>query len=494
MKKYETPSVFPDRIDPLIFFQDIDIPHREVYNTLKQLLSEGRYSDAMEYINSQEDVDGYYADLYKLLQQRIYNLQYGLKMADTQIIYDTVVPSKDYPYIHNGVVWFNYDITTGKSSPSSQDSLVNELIKDNMEMRCITSVTENANGEKQYNAVVPSNHVCFEDIYLDEEISMKEAFEEFVESDPIWSTSRVYGCDEDIVKIYIADNKPKRDIVTLDGLKIVTKSGETLQTKVYDDANFEPPKYYLGYKDEYSTYPLHTIDDKSIRIFPYENLPNLFFVYDENGKLLARYLYSKKKPSIKSDPSPIPKNNKNYKHIKFRIMTNLPTLLWHRLSFVTEAEDALTDKGVVIEDYFSGYLDYIATNVPKMLTAAPVLGIEADSVTDMVNGYRTKIADMIDTIGTLTGETDYLEGVTTPKGIALYIINAMYQPIIDAVGRLAERHGKTMSDNTMRSALRVLKSFLPSDVQMYVRDELGNSYMLTTKSGERLLFKGVNRE
>lgn len=68
-------SFYPDKIDPLIFFQDVGLDNIEIMNTYNDLISKGKYSEANEYINSQENICGYFADFLNAIENRIYNLQ-----------------------------------------------------------------------------------------------------------------------------------------------------------------------------------------------------------------------------------------------------------------------------------------------------------------------------------------------------------------------------------------------------------------------------------
>lgn len=68
-------SFYPDKIDPLIFFQDISLDNVEIMNAYDNLIKQGKYSEASEYINSQSSICGYFADFLNAIENRIYNLQ-----------------------------------------------------------------------------------------------------------------------------------------------------------------------------------------------------------------------------------------------------------------------------------------------------------------------------------------------------------------------------------------------------------------------------------
>ena len=69
-------SFYPDGIDPLIFFQDVNLEKLEIMNTYDNLIKQGKYSEANEYINGQEGIYGYFADFLNAIENRIYNLQW----------------------------------------------------------------------------------------------------------------------------------------------------------------------------------------------------------------------------------------------------------------------------------------------------------------------------------------------------------------------------------------------------------------------------------
>lgn len=74
MKKY-TDSKYPKQVDDLVFFQDVSIDNKPVMDHFQNLYSNKRYSQARDYINSQADIDGYFAGLYMMLEDRTYKLQ-----------------------------------------------------------------------------------------------------------------------------------------------------------------------------------------------------------------------------------------------------------------------------------------------------------------------------------------------------------------------------------------------------------------------------------
>lgn len=68
-------SYFPNKIDEMIFFQDNDLEKVEVMKHYNELVAQGSYSEANDYISQQEGVYGFFADFFNLIENRIYNTQ-----------------------------------------------------------------------------------------------------------------------------------------------------------------------------------------------------------------------------------------------------------------------------------------------------------------------------------------------------------------------------------------------------------------------------------
>lgn len=494
MKKYENYSSFPEAVDPLIFFQDIDIPHKAAYDTFRQMISNGQYSAALEYINSQDDVDGYFADLYNLLEERILNLQYHLKCMDNRIIYTNFTPGANYPYLHANVIWLNYNISTGQTAYDSQDALVNEIIKENMEIRSVDNVSVSGT-TKSVHALVPSMTVCFEDIFLDKTTSMKEHLYQHKLNDVVWYAFKQYTHNEDIIQIIVTDEEPK-------GAEY-----------------YAPPTSILSTKVNGTTKALVTMRNQKLKIVSEEPKVSKVIIYNTFGEKVASYSYPREESaecndfilgyrsdngldaiqtkdnkyiSINtSDISIVPASRTDYIHAKFRIMANLPTLLWHRLSFVTDESDAIVDEGTTVKVYLDRFLDHVEMNVKSIVSAYKSLGVvnNVTNISEATSDYTLKKKNIVDTIEEVTEDTGHLNTDSSPTAIATYILNKMYTPVIDAVRRAAVRRGVSMSNvNTLDNAIKTLKQFLIRYLK--VKDSSGNSYVLTTKSGQVIRLKG----
>lgn len=68
-------SIYPDGVDPMLFFQDNNLGKIEIINEYENLISQGKYDEANTYINQQEGIYGYFADFFNALENRIYNTQ-----------------------------------------------------------------------------------------------------------------------------------------------------------------------------------------------------------------------------------------------------------------------------------------------------------------------------------------------------------------------------------------------------------------------------------
>lgn len=103
-----TQSYFPDGIDPMIFFQDNDLGKIEIINNYNKLIESGKYSEANEYIKSQDNVYGYFDDFLNALENRIYNLQkYLLTKNPIKKQYVCFDPTEEQtePDIEEGMLW-----------------------------------------------------------------------------------------------------------------------------------------------------------------------------------------------------------------------------------------------------------------------------------------------------------------------------------------------------------------------------------------------------
>lgn len=70
-----TRSVYPDGIDPMMFFQDNNLEKLELISIYDSLISEARYEEANSFLSQQEGIYGFFADYLNAIENRIYSLQ-----------------------------------------------------------------------------------------------------------------------------------------------------------------------------------------------------------------------------------------------------------------------------------------------------------------------------------------------------------------------------------------------------------------------------------
>lgn len=83
-------SYYPSKIDEMTFFQDNDLEKVEIMNHYNELIFQGKYTEASDYISQQENIYGFFADYFNLIENRIYNTQEYLLNK----------PPKKQPFIH----------------------------------------------------------------------------------------------------------------------------------------------------------------------------------------------------------------------------------------------------------------------------------------------------------------------------------------------------------------------------------------------------------
>lgn len=96
-------SYYPNKIDEMIFFQDNNLENIEIINYYNGLISQGKFSDASNYIRHQEGIYGFFADFFNLLENRIYNTQEYLltKQKKNQF----VISEEEPDTVNNDTIW-----------------------------------------------------------------------------------------------------------------------------------------------------------------------------------------------------------------------------------------------------------------------------------------------------------------------------------------------------------------------------------------------------
>lgn len=67
-------TAFPEKIDDLLFFHDVDIPHVEIFKKYQELLNTNQYTEAALYIQ-ESGIPYYGAALFNLIESMIYAVQ-----------------------------------------------------------------------------------------------------------------------------------------------------------------------------------------------------------------------------------------------------------------------------------------------------------------------------------------------------------------------------------------------------------------------------------
>lgn len=103
---YDIESKFPDAIDDLIFFSDISYSKKYIETNHRNLLRNGKYSEASEYLNNQEDITPYSADLLNCASNRIRATQDYLLNKD---IVKSMHISDEEPDALPNTNWISYE-------------------------------------------------------------------------------------------------------------------------------------------------------------------------------------------------------------------------------------------------------------------------------------------------------------------------------------------------------------------------------------------------
>ena len=74
MNKNLVESQYPDRIDPLIFFQDLNSDKEDYFKQFIALVSDGKYEEALA-ISKENGFDLVDSDLLNCIQNRLFNVQ-----------------------------------------------------------------------------------------------------------------------------------------------------------------------------------------------------------------------------------------------------------------------------------------------------------------------------------------------------------------------------------------------------------------------------------
>lgn len=83
LTRYDVESQYPNKIDNLLFLNDVDLEHLSISNQHKDLIMEERYTEAGELLES-SDIDSMCASLFNLIENRIYATQHHINNKHTK--------------------------------------------------------------------------------------------------------------------------------------------------------------------------------------------------------------------------------------------------------------------------------------------------------------------------------------------------------------------------------------------------------------------------
>lgn len=98
-------SQYPEKIDPMLFFQDNSLDKESIINTYNNLIAEGKYDEANELVSQQDNFYGYFADYFNAIENRIYSLQEYLltKQKKELIKHSNTEPT----YVGENTIWID---------------------------------------------------------------------------------------------------------------------------------------------------------------------------------------------------------------------------------------------------------------------------------------------------------------------------------------------------------------------------------------------------
>lgn len=502
MKKYENPSNFPSVIDPLIFFQDIDIPHRAAYDEFRFYLKNKMFTEATNYINSIEDMDGYCAGLYNLINKRIENLQYFLINSCTRAIFSITEPASDDVRLHRNIMWFNCTVT-GQSS--STEKKVNEIIVDQKVLRRCTGVNDSG-----YTMDKFIFYRAYTDIYLTNGKNLRTMISSLISAYPVWFGNKTYKVPKHKTMIVIVD-ETSRLIKTRSGALLKTKDRKNIKTKdvqnfnEYFDSLFNDVLVtdegaalltksgkYLGFREADVLYTidgniLYTSDDKAIAPNKLDVLHTAngdilltadgkgirpvtlgddseslrILAYSISGKLLGEYIEDVSDPVQTSANITIPTPPSNVAHAKFRLLQDKSSMLWHRISFIGNSTNVYVNKNTTLESFLNPYVSREENNFTSLLNAARSLN------KNFKNYSLTQIKDEIPSINssiiakinqqTQAEGIEPLEDNAYVEGIGIFIRYPMFDRVLSVIKEMAGKHNISISGEfTLNEAISVL--------------------------------------
>lgn len=96
-------SFYPAKVDPLLFFQDVNLEKAQIMKAYQQLIKKGKYDEANEYINRQEGIFGYFAVFLNAIENRIFSLQQHLLTIEPK--HPFIGSDTEPAVVNNDTIW-----------------------------------------------------------------------------------------------------------------------------------------------------------------------------------------------------------------------------------------------------------------------------------------------------------------------------------------------------------------------------------------------------
>lgn len=174
MATYNTNSVFsvssagiiPNKVDDLIFFEDISYDQKPIWDEFEDLIAIGDYAGAQALAKSYGDLHGYFADLYNMMVNRLYAVQNLLAINQTNINNGTApfnefVKPKLARYqeepdgITQGMVWIGPKDYFGSSTEQSTFNKLKTTVSNTTQFG--VTVTSDMDGHITLNGTTTNN-------------------------------------------------------------------------------------------------------------------------------------------------------------------------------------------------------------------------------------------------------------------------------------------------------------------------------------------------
>lgn len=75
MSLYKVSSLFPNSVDDITFISDVNLDTLDIYKQHRDLVNNGKYTEASNYLNQQTGITPVNADFFNMLENRIYQTQ-----------------------------------------------------------------------------------------------------------------------------------------------------------------------------------------------------------------------------------------------------------------------------------------------------------------------------------------------------------------------------------------------------------------------------------